>query len=113
MARDEAQVAVGCADGVVITREFAERALRARGIDRLGLSGMDRRILQTLAKSGPALGLRTLADLLEEAPRAILEVHEPYLIRSGLLVRTKRGRALTAEGRRILSDLDSPGRRTA
>jgi len=113
MARDQAQVAAGRAEGVVITPQFAEQALRARGIDRFGLSEIDRRILRTLADKTRAIGLRTLADLLGESPRAILEVHEPYLVRAGLVTRTHRGRALTAEARRLLVALEVPGRRTA
>jgi Holliday junction DNA helicase RuvB len=106
-ARDEAQVAAGRADGVVITREFAEGALRSRGIDRFGLSEMDRRILRALHERGGAIGLRTLADLLGENPRAILEVHEPYLLRAGWIGRTRRGRVLTEKARRVVAGLIS------
>jgi len=100
-ARDQAQVAAGRADGVVITREFAEAALRARGIDRFGLSEMDRRILRTLRERGGATGLGTLAAVLGEDPRAICEVHEPYLLREGWIGRTRKGRVLTEKARRL------------
>ena len=77
-------------------------ALRARGIDRFGLSEMDRRILRALKERGGAIGLRTLADLLGENPRAILEVHEPYLLREGWIARTRKGRVLTEKARRVV-----------
>jgi len=112
-ARDGAQVAAGRAEGVVITREFAEGALRARGIDRFGLSEMDRRILRALHEKGGAIGLRTLADLLGESPRAIQEVHEPFLLRAGWLARTRRGRVLTEKARQVVVFGFDSGRKMA
>jgi len=111
-ARDEAQIAAGRADGVVISPETAEEALRSRGIDRFGLSEIERKILLALHERGGRLSLRTLADLLGANPRAILQVHEPYLLRAGWIARTPRGRVLTDQARRAIGVGLDPERKT-
>jgi Holliday junction DNA helicase RuvB len=45
---------------------------------------------------GDAVGLKTLAAMVDEAEDTIEEVLEPHLIRCGLLARTPRGRVATA-----------------
>jgi len=101
--RDYAQVA----GEPRITRERAEAALDALGLDRLGLEARDRRYLETLAvkfAGGPA-GLETLATALAEDPLTLEEVVEPYLIQAGLVKRTPRGRVAT---RRAFEHLGLP-----
>jgi Holliday junction DNA helicase RuvB len=44
------------------------------------------------------VGLSTLAVALGEEPETIEAVIEPFLIRSGLLARTQRGREITQAG---------------
>ena len=91
--RDFAQVA----GEEVITRERALEALAALGLDELGLEKRDREILEVLILrfGGGPVGLATLATALSEDPGTFEEVHEPYLIRQGLLKRTPRGRVAT------------------
>ena len=91
--RDFAQVA----GEEVITRERALEALAALGLDELGLEKRDREILEVLILrfGGGPVGLATLATALSEDPGPLEEVHEPYLIRQGLLKRTPRGRVAT------------------
>ena len=91
--RDFAQVA----GEEVITRERALEALAALGLDELGLEKRDREILEVLILrfGGGPVGLATLATALSEDPGTLEEVHEPYLIRQGLLKRTPRGRVAT------------------
>jgi len=91
--RDFAQVA----GETTITKARAEAALDELGLDRLGLDAKDRRYLETLLvkfAGGPA-GLETLATALAEDPQTLEEVVEPYLIQSGLVKRTPRGRVAT------------------
>ncbi len=101
--RDFAQVAGEAA----ITKARAEAALDELGLDRLGLDAKDRRYLETLLvkfAGGPA-GLETLATALAEDPQTLEEVVEPYLIQSGLVKRTPRGRVAT---RRAFEHLGIP-----
>jgi Holliday junction DNA helicase RuvB len=79
------------------TMEVTLRALEMLEVDGLGLEPLDRRLLRILIvnfKGGPA-GLDTIATSLAEEPETIEDVHEPFLIQSGLLARTPRGRIAT------------------
>ena len=87
-----------------IDEKRAEEILRELGIDSYGLDQMDRKILKTIAetfKGGP-VGLNALATVLKEDVDTIENVHEPYLIELGLIVRTPRGRKVTAKALEIL-----------
>lgn len=91
--RDYAQV-VG--DGI-ITEQIANEALEVLGIDALGLDRVDTRILTTIVDnfSGGPVGLDTIAAAVGEDKETIEDVFEPFLIQSGLLMRTPRGRVVT------------------
>ncbi len=86
----------------VITVPLAEEGLRRLGVDRMGLSELDRKILKALARDGARpIGLKTIAAVVGEAEDTIRDVYEPFLIRKGLLERTARGRVLTGKGTEI------------
>jgi len=83
-----------------INLDIAERALNLYEIDKYGLDKMDKRILEVLIenyKGGPA-GLETIASLIGEDKNTVEEYYEPFLIQSGLLLRTQRGRVVTEKG---------------
>ena len=80
-----------------ISQVSTEAALQLQEIDNLGLDKNDRRILEVLIekfKGGP-VGLNTLAAATGEEEDTITDVHEPFLIRLGLLVRSPKGRQAT------------------
>jgi Holliday junction DNA helicase RuvB len=84
----------------VVKREYVERVFSELGIDSYGLDRLDREILKVIAekfKGGP-VGLNTLATVLKEDVDTIENVHEPYLIEMGFLIRTPRGRKITERG---------------
>jgi len=91
--RDYAQV-VG--DGI-ITDELATRALDLLEVDKLGLDGVDRKIVMTIMDKfgGGPVGLDTLAAITGEEKITIEDVYEPYLLQLGFITRTPRGRVLT------------------
>jgi Holliday junction DNA helicase RuvB len=91
--RDYAQVR---ADGR-ITREVARLALEMLKVDELGLDDMDCRVLLTMIDKfqGGPLGLDTLAAAVCEEKNTLEDVYEPFLIQSGFLIRTPRGRMVT------------------
>ncbi len=94
----------------VVDREKAERVLKELGIDSYGLDRLDRKILQTIAdkfKGGP-VGLNTLATVLKEDVDTIENVHEPYLIEMGFLIRTPRGRRITEKGLEVIGKPSQP-----
>ncbi len=81
----------------VISREVADKALDMLAVDRFGLDEMDRRILLTLIDKfqGGPIGLDTLATAVCEEKNTLEDVYEPFLIQSGFLMRTPRGRMAT------------------
>ncbi|MBL8729750.1 MAG: Holliday junction branch migration DNA helicase RuvB [Planctomycetes bacterium] len=91
--RDLAQVTGKPAVDAATARDAVDR-LR---IDHLGLEEVDRRVLRALIQRGEAVGLKTLAAMVDEAEDTIEEVLEPHLIRCGLLARTARGRIATPQ----------------
>ncbi len=91
--RDFAQIwGDGRIDGAVL-----QKALDALGIDRLGLDKLDREILTVIIRNynGGPVGSETLAISIGESVDTLEDVYEPFLIQSGLLQRTSRGRLVT------------------
>ncbi|MBC8269928.1 MAG: Holliday junction branch migration DNA helicase RuvB [Rhodospirillaceae bacterium] len=100
-------------DGTLeVTQERADAALNRLDVDHRGLDAMDRRYLTCIAENyaGGPVGVETMAAALSEQRDTIEEVIEPYLIQQGLLMRTPRGRTLTAQA---FSHLDMPVPATA
>jgi len=91
--RDYAQVK---ADGV-ITKSVAEKSLEMMEVDHFGLDKMDHKLMLTLIekfKGGP-VGVESLAASISEEKDTIEDVLEPYLMQSGFIQRTPRGRVAT------------------
>lgn len=82
-----------------IRKEVADLALDLLEVDRYGLDMTDRTLLRTLIEkfSGGPVGLDTLAAAIGEDAGTIEDVYEPYLLKSGFLNRTPRGRVATEQ----------------
>lgn len=106
--RDYAQVR----GGGHITREVADAALGMIEIDAQGLDEMDKRLLEAIIHKfgGGPVGLNSLAVAVGEDAATIEEVHEPFLIMEGYLMRTPRGRLATTAAYRKL-DVPEPSNR--
>ncbi|MEJ7773367.1 MAG: Holliday junction branch migration DNA helicase RuvB [Nocardioidaceae bacterium] len=91
--RDFAQVR---ADGAV-TQPLAHAALALFEVDELGLDRLDLGVLDALCRrfGGGPVGLSTLAVAVGEERETVEEMAEPFLVRSGYLARTPRGRVAT------------------
>lgn len=91
--RDYAQVK---AEGS-ITWDIAAEALKFFEIDEMGLDWMDVKILTALTKTfrGRPVGLTTVASAVGEDPATLEDVYEPYLLQTGLIIRTPQGRQAT------------------
>lgn len=83
-----------------VTKDIADMALTRLEVDKQGLDLMDRRYLRCIAEkyAGGPVGIDTLAAALSEERDTIEEVIEPYLMQQGLVMRTPRGRMLSALG---------------
>lgn len=84
----------------VINKDTVYKTMVLLGIDETGLERIDREILRKmfLDFDGGPVGLSTLAASISEDVSTIMEVHEPFLMKCGLIKRTSRGRVLTPKG---------------
>ncbi len=87
------------ADGKV-SLELAHAALDMQGIDSMGLDGQDRRYLETITRvfHGGPVGVEAVAHTMNLATDTLEDEIEPFLLRSELVIRTPRGRKVTARG---------------
>jgi Holliday junction DNA helicase RuvB len=84
----------------MINLDVAIAALDMIGIDKLGLDKQDRGYLDTLLRvfaGGPA-GLEAIAHTMNVSGDTLEDEVEPFLLRSELIVRTRRGRIVTEKG---------------
>ncbi|MGL4986320.1 MAG: Holliday junction branch migration DNA helicase RuvB [Treponemataceae bacterium] len=93
--RDFAQV---LGDGT-ITLSVVKQGLNKLQIDALGLENHDRTILRSVIENygGGPVGAETLAISIGESIDTLEDYYEPYLIQTGLIQRTPRGRMVTAK----------------
>ncbi|AUS04865.1 Holliday junction branch migration DNA helicase RuvB [Pseudotamlana carrageenivorans] len=90
--------------------KIAKYSLEALNVDAHGLDEMDNKILATIIdkfKGGP-VGISTIATAVSESPETIEEVYEPFLIQQGFIMRTPRGREVTAEAYKHLGRVKGP-----
>jgi len=88
------------ADSAIIKDVHVNKTLELLGIDDLGLNFIDKEILRAIAENfdNKPVGLNTLAASIAEESDTIEFVHEPFLMKTGILKRTSRGRQLTDKG---------------
>ncbi len=81
-----------------INLETTKYSLERLDIDELGLDEMDRRILSSIIEkyNGGPVGLKTIAISVGEETDTLEDYYEPFLVQTGLLKRTPRGRMVTA-----------------
>ena len=84
----------------IIDMEITLEALEALGVDGLGLERLDREILSGIIErfNGGPVGIDTIAASIREERVTIEDVYEPYLIQTGLLYRTQKGRMVSPAG---------------
>ncbi len=77
-----------------ITKAVVSNALDVLVVDPLGLDEADRRYLRGLIErhGGGPVGIETMAATISEDVGTVEEVIEPYLMQSGFIKRTPRGR---------------------
>ncbi len=80
-----------------ITEAVAMDALNRMEVDTYGLDEVDRKLLLTIIEKfdGGPVGLGTISASIHEEKDSIEEIIEPYLIQTGFLNRTPRGRMVT------------------
>jgi Holliday junction DNA helicase RuvB len=106
--RDFAQVrADGKADIGVVAQ-----ALAMEGIDANGLDDLDRRFLSTIVDyyHGGPVGIEALAATLNEEVDTLVDMVEPYLLKEGLVGRTRQGRIAMDRAFEVLGKKAPPRR---
>ena len=81
----------------IITLDIVKMALKRLKVDDLGLDDTDYHMLIAIIErfNGGPVGLDALASSIGEESSTIEDVYEPYLLQTGLLKRTARGRMVT------------------
>ncbi|MBT3311457.1 MAG: Holliday junction branch migration DNA helicase RuvB [Desulfobacterales bacterium] len=91
--RDYAQVR---SDGT-ISVETVEAALALEGVDKVGLTNLDRSYIDTIIKfyNGGPVGIDAIAATLQEESDTLVDVVEPFLLKMGFIIRTSSGRKVS------------------
>lgn len=88
----------------VIDLDITNKALDRLQIDKIGLDRTDHEMLLAIINKfgGGPVGLEALSSSIGEEATTIEDVYEPYLLQTGLLKRTARGRVVTDKAYEIL-----------
>ena len=80
-----------------ITLDITKEALDRLKVDSLGLDDTDYNLLKSIIEkfNGGPVGIEAIASSIGEEQTTIEDVYEPYLLQTGLLKRTSRGRVVT------------------
>ncbi|MFG6118957.1 Holliday junction branch migration DNA helicase RuvB [Thalassobacillus sp. B23F22_16] len=80
-----------------IDLEITQEALEMLQVDPVGLDHIDHKLLLGIMDSfqGGPVGLDTIAATIGEESQTIEDVYEPYLLQTGFIQRTPRGRVVT------------------
>ena len=88
----------------VIDLDITNKALDRLQIDKIGLDRTDHEMLLAIINKfgGGPVGLEALSSSIGEEATTIEDVYEPYLLQTGLLKRTARGRVVTDKAYEVL-----------
>lgn len=77
--------------------DITKNSLDFYDVDEEGLDETDRKLLLSIIDlhNGGPVGLDTLASLISESVDTITDLYEPFLLQSGFLAKTPRGRVAT------------------
>lgn len=83
----------------VMDLEITKLALDKLKVDGLGLDETDYHLLKSIIEkfNGGPVGIEAIASSIGEEQTTIEDVYEPYLLQTGLLKRTSRGRMVTSK----------------
>ena len=82
-----------------ITIEIANNTLKALKINELGLNDVEINYLKTIINrfKGVPVSIETISLAIEEEVINLEDSYEPYLIKLGLINRTRKGRIVTSK----------------
>jgi len=87
-----------------ISEKICDQGFLSLGIDNVGLDDHDRDFLRLIVEkfSGGPVGISTLSAAFSEERETIEEIIEPYLLKSGFLLRTSQGRVVSEAGKKVI-----------
>ena len=88
----------------VVDLAITEEALERLKVDKMGLDNTDHELLFAIIEKfgGGPVGVEALSSSIGEEVTTIEDVYEPYLLQTGLLKRTSRGRIVTDKAYEVL-----------
>ena len=91
-------------DKKCIDKEVVDKALSRLKVDEIGLDETDHELLLAIINkfNGGPVGVEAVASAIGEEVTTIEDVYEPYLLQTGLLKRTTRGRVATEKAYEVL-----------
>lgn len=92
----------------LVSQELVKHSLKMLRIDNQGLDSLDLKIMNTMKEvyQGGPVGIEALAATLAEDKGTLEDVHEPYLLKEGYILRTPRGRVLSEKATKHLSTIN-------
>ena len=87
-----------------INKDIIELALDRLKVDNMGLDETDHELLLAIINkfNGGPVGVEAVSSAIGEEVTTIEDVYEPYLLQTGLLKRTARGRVVTPKAYEVL-----------
>lgn len=88
----------------IVDLSITEDALERLKVDKMGLDNTDHELLFAVIEKfgGGPVGIEALSSSIGEEVTTIEDVYEPYLLQTGLLKRTSRGRIATDKAYEVL-----------
>jgi len=96
--RDVAIVANPQATSHEISWDCVKQMFDIHEVDDSGLTRLDRKVLTYLSEIKRPVGVRSIAQAVDEDVETIESTVEPWLVRQGFIVKTMRGRAISEKG---------------
>jgi Holliday junction DNA helicase RuvB len=81
-----------------ISLDTTREALAMEAVDEMGLDALDRQYLRTIIEqyTGGPVGVEAIAATMNEESDTLVDVVEPFLLRTGFVQRTRGGRRATS-----------------
>lgn len=88
----------------VVDKKICEEGLDRLKVDKIGLDNTDHELLLAIINkfNGGPVGVEAISSSIGEEVTTIEDVYEPYLLQTGLLKRTSRGRVVTDKAYEVL-----------
>ena len=77
-----------------LSGDDVEAAMAIKGIDKSGMTQLDREYLKVLKKYGKPMGIETIVSISGFDRNTIEGIIEPWLLQSGKIIKTSKGRVI-------------------